>query len=429
MLISLNIDNLIYKFIVKWFCKLIGCYRTKIVLFLILRHLTDNMTYLDYNSTTPTDQRVVNSMIPVFNEKFGNPSSNSHDTGSIARDLVEEARLAVASVVGMKPFDVVFTSGATEANNMVFYGLSDQKQSLHILVGSTEHKSVLEPCRFLAEQGATVKKIPVSSNGIHDLVALEDMLSKDNIDLVSVMAANSETGVISSIKKIVDMAHTHNALVHCDATQAIGKISFDAKDLDIDLITFSSHKIYGPKGNGALVATRYARKQMRALLHGGGQENNMRSGTLNVPGIVGFGKACEIMINEGLTDMGRQEKLRDYFETKITQLIPDVVINGKDANRLPNTSNMRIKGALADAIIVNAKGIEIATGSACASSTMEPSHVLIEMGLNADAANESIRVSIGMQTTQQDVDIAINEINKATKYLRGIEAQIFEGRK
>ena len=380
------------------------------------------MPYLDYNSTTPTDQKVLDSMIPVFTENFGNPSSANHDTGRTAADLTNDARKSVADIVNMRPADVIFTSGATEANNMVFFGLSiNHQRSINILVGATEHKSVLEPCEFLAKRGTTMKKIPVKEDGTLNLVALDEALSHGNIDIISVMAANSETGVIHPIKEIVQRAHAYNVLVHCDATQAIGKIPFDAESLDIDFVTFSSHKIYGPKGSGALVATRQARKQIQGMLYGGGQENNMRSGTLNVPSIVGFGKACQIASNRMESDATLQQSIRDNFEERITKVISDVTINGKSARRLPNTSNIRIKGALADAVILHAKQIEISTGSACSSSAIEPSHVLVAMGLNADEANQCIRISIGRQTTQQDMDIAINEIVKSVQYVRGKE--------
>ncbi len=385
------------------------------------------MAYLDYNATTPPDRQVIDAMIPALEEKFGNPSSENHDTGRMAADLVDIARGFVAEIVGMKPADVIFTSGATEANNMAFFGLSaNSEKPLNILVCATEHKSVLEPCRLLARQSATVKEISVMPDGTINLDVLEKEISPDT-DIVSVMAANSETGVIHPISKVVELAHKYDVLVHCDATQAIGKIPFDAEELDIDFVTFSSHKIYGPKGCGALVAARDARKRLQGILYGGGQENNMRSGTLNVPGIVGFGKACEIASHRQETDYSSQQSLRDEFEAKITKSVPDITVNGKNAERLPNTSNIRIHGALADAIIVNAMEIEIATGSACTSATMEPSHVLTAMGLNTDEANESIRVSIGRQTTQNDIDIAVESIAKAVQFVRGKEAEIMEG--
>lgn len=380
------------------------------------------MTYLDYNATTPIDSMVLESMIPVFEKQFGNPSSENHDTGREASRLVETARASVANVVGMKPQDVIFTSGATEANNMVLWGhYLFKNMKLNILYSVTEHKSVLEPCKFLSSIGANITKIPVSSDGVLDLQILEQTLSDNPIDLVSVMAANSETGVINPVHAIADLVHKHGALMHCDATQAIGKIPFVTGE--IDMVTFSSHKIYGPKGCGALVASRDARKQIQGIMYGGGQENNFRSGTLNVPAIVGFGKACEIVMSKEIPDPSIQN-LRDYFEQNMKKEIPDIKINGDNANRLPNTSNIQIKGALADAIIVNAPGVEISTGSACTSSAIEPSHVLIAMGLDTDAANESIRISIGAHTTKSDLEIAIKSIAKAVQYIRGKEIEI-----
>ncbi len=384
--------------------------------------------YLDYNSTTPTDPLVVKSMIPVFEKQFGNPSSASHATGRNAKDLVDEARRSVADLVGMGPADVIFTSGATEANNMVLHGLSLNKQKPPcILVGATEHKSVLEPCNALSKQGAIIKTIPVGYNGTIDIRKLDKMLADNNVDLISVMVANSETGVINPIQLVVKHAHEFDVLVHCDATQAIGKIPFNMQEFEIDMVTFSSHKIYGPKGCGALVATRDARKQLQGIFQGGGQENNMRSGTLNVPGIVGFGVACEIVMNQLLSDIKFQKHLRNYFEEKIHELIPHIKVNGKESDRLPNTSNIRLIGALADAIIANAPEIEISTGSACTSFAMEPSHVLTAMGLNTDQANECIRISIGRNTTQQDMDIALDAIVRAAEFVREKESKVIEG--
>ena len=249
------------------------------------------------------------------------------------------------------------------------------------------------------------------------LSALDNALT-DDTDVVSVMAANSETGVINPIMEVARLAHGHGALFHCDATQAIGRIPFDAREMGIDMVTLSSHKIYGPKGAGALVATREARKRLAAVMHGGGQERDLRSGTHNVPAIVGFGMACGIATREGLRDAARQRELRDGFETELRLTVPGVTINGSGAERLPNTSSVRIAGALADAVIIRATGIEISTGSACSSSTMEPSHVLTAMGLDRDAADESIRVSIGRPTTKQDMDMAISEIANAAQSVR-----------
>ena len=380
------------------------------------------MTYLDYNATTPVDPRVLECMMRFFSEDFGNPSSTHHSSGATAADAVEEARKRVADVVGMGRSDVIFTSGATEANNLALAGLRRGiGRHIKILAGATEHKSVLETCRALTEDGSTFGMIPVYPDGTLNLESLESLLS-DNTDVVSVMAANSETGVIHPINEAVKIAHEHGALFHCDATQAVGKIPFNAYEHGIDMVTFSSHKIYGPKGCGALVANRDARKRLVGMIHGGGQEREMRSGTLNVPAIVGFGMACGIATTEGLTDMPRQQHVRDSFEKSLVNTISDVSINGKMVERIPNTSNFCIRGALADAVLTRTKHVEASTGSACSSSVMEPSHVLVAMGLDRTAADESMRVSVGRQTTIPDVELAVLDLEQAVNSIRKLEA-------
>ena len=377
------------------------------------------MTYLDYNATTPVDPIVVDSMMPFFTDTFGNPSSTHHDSGRTASHAVEEARKQVADSVGMNPSDVIFTSGATEANNLALAGLRmGIGRPINILAGATEHKSVLNTCR--ACDGSTFRIIPVLEDGTLDLLALEDML-QDSIDVVSVMAANSETGVVHPIMRISEIVHKHGALFHCDATQAVGKISFNASEYNIDMVTLSSHKIYGPKGCGALVASRDARKRLAGVIHGGGQEREMRSGTLNVPAIVGFGMACRIATTKGLMDAPRQQHIRDSFEKNLINAIPDVSINGRTAERIPNTSNFRIHGALADAVLTRTKHIEASTGSACSSSVMEPSHVLVAMGLDRTAADESMRVSVGRQTKISDVELAVSDLAQAVGSIKKLE--------
>ena len=370
------------------------------------------------------DPHVLESMRPFFSEDFGNPSSVHHASGAKAAEAVENARKRVADAVGMNTADVIFTSGATEANNLALTGLKrGMGRHLTIIAGATEHKSVLETCNVLAEGSSMFGTIPVNSDGTLNLESLESLLC-DDTDVVSVMAANSETGVMHPIEDAVKLAHEHGAIFHCDATQAIGRIPFDAGRLGIDMVTFSSHKIYGPKGCGALVATREARRKISDVMHGGGQERNMRSGTLNVPAIVGFGMACKVAMSEGIQDAGRQQHVRDTFEDEIRAKIPDVLINGIGAMRIPNTSNIRIRGALADAVITRLNATEVSTGSACSSSTIEPSHVLVAMGLDRIAADESLRISIGRQTTAEDTDLAVSEIAQAAASVRGIEAKV-----
>ena len=380
------------------------------------------MVYLDYNATTPVEGRVIDAMLPLFAEHFGNPSSVHHDQGRTAARIMEEARGKVADAVGMETHDVIFTSGATEANNLALAGMQrGMCRPIKVLAGATEHKSVIQTCRMLQEEGSSFATIPVFRNGTLDIVSLEDMMS-DSVDVVSVMAANSETGVINPVGIAADIVHRHGAALHCDATQAVGKIPFDAGEMGADMVTLSSHKIYGPKGCGALVATRDARRRMAAILHGGGQERELRSGTPNVPAIAGFGEACSIAATEGLADAGRQRGLRDMFETNLAVAVPDVSVNGLGAARLPNTSNIRIRGALADAVLTRVPSA-MSTGSACASGTMEPSHVLVAMGLDREAAGESIRVSVGRNTGERDIDMAVSELAKAASFVRRAEAR------
>lgn len=384
---------------------------------------TISMAYLDYNASTPLDPRVLEEMIPSLTKQFGNPAS-VHDSGRVAANMVETSRDRIAKSLRCNSHEVIFTSGATESNNMVMFGLRNEPSyEQMVLVGATEHKSVLGACKHLVEDGIKVTTIPVTSDGIIDLSKFVDMMNK-NVDLVSVMAANSETGVIQPIDEIAKIVHEYDALLHCDAVQAIGKIPFDVSKLDVDILSMSSHKIYGPKGCGALVVTNKARKKLTSMIHGGGQENNMRSGTLNVPGIVGLGKACEIAACEGLEDATRQKSLRDRFEKNIMSSIEDITVNGGNADRLPNTSNIRAAGAIADAVLVNANAIEASTGSACTSSSIEPSHVLTAMGLDRTAADESIRISIGRPTTVQDIELAVSNLVNAIEFVRKKETQI-----
>ena len=383
------------------------------------------MAYLDYNATTPVDGRVVDVMMPLFTDNFGNPSSG-HRSGRAAAQAVEEARGKVARAVGMGASDVIFTSGATEANNLALAGMRrGLGRPIIVLAGATEHKSVLQTCASLSDGGSEFGAVPVRPDGTADIGAMESMLADhdDSIDIVSLMAANSETGVVHDIGEAARLAHDHGALLHCDAVQAVGKISFDAGRLGADMVTISSHKVYGPKGCGALIATRDARRRIAAILHGGGQERDLRSGTPNVPAIAGFGEACRIAVADGLADAPRQRRLRDMFERAISNAIPNVSVNGAAATRLPNTSNVRLHGALADAVMARTQSIDVSTGSACSSNTMEPSHVLVAMGLDRTAADESIRVSVGRDTTASDIEAAVPDIAEAVKSIRAIEGR------
>lgn len=377
--------------------------------------------YLDYNATTPIEPRVLDVMMSALSAEFGNPAS-IHATGQRAAAMVERAREQVASAVGMAPSDVVFTSGATEANNLALAWIGLDLNHA-VLYGSAEHKSVIETCLRMGERGSDCRPIPVTSDGIVEPGVVGKMLDgAPNAALVSVAVANSETGVINPVYEIAKVVHNAGALFHCDATQALGKIPFDAGAACIDIVTISSHKIYGPKGCGALVASRDARKMVRPTMHGGGQERGLRSGTHNVPGIAGFGRACELAVSEGTGDAARQRSIRDRFEAKVAAA-GNVTVNGEAAPRLPNTSNIRMAGALADAVLVNARGVEISSGSACSSSAMEPSHVLTAMGLSRDAADESIRISFGRPSKAEDADAAAAAIADAARFVRTKESE------
>ena len=380
--------------------------------------------YLDYNAATPVDQRVVDVMNKMHTEHFANPSS-AHDEGTDVADMLDQAREDLALTVGCSAMDVFFTSGATEANNLILYSFG--KYMLHdcrILYGATEHRSVIEPCLDMFRRDMiSIMPIPVGLDGTISPKALKAFLKDYPADLVSIMMANSETGVINPIRELAQVAHDAGAYLHSDITQAVGKIPVSIMDLGIDAATCSSHKMYGPKGCGALIATRPIRKTLHASILGGGQEANVRSGTENTPAIVGFGKACELIRLEDSRISEKIMMLRDNFESRMKKAVPDITINGETAERLPNTSNIRIKGVLADAVITNAKNIAISSGSACSSSAMGPSHVLLAMGLDETAADECIRVSIGKQNTMRDIQKAVEEIAKAAELARSVNSK------
>ncbi len=383
------------------------------------------MVYLDYNATTPVDKTVIDSMMSAFDKDFANPSS-PHESGMFATDMIDDARENVAILIGANSGDVIFTSGATEANNMIISSLGlDLENNHRVLYGTTEHKSVIEPCIHMGRFGLETLPVPVNPNGTINFDELNTALEYET-DLVSVMLANSETGVINPIKEISKIVHDAGAILHSDITQAAGKIPVDIHDLGIDIATLSSHKMYGPKGVGALVASRHMRKNLTPLIYGGGQENGLRSGTQNVPGIIGFGVACAVSYKKMPEESVKMLVLRDNFESKIKNVIPNVTVNGDTAERLPNTSNIRIHGAQADAVLVNTKDIEISSGSACTSNTMEPSHVLTAMGLDRTAADESIRISLGRYTAPQDIDTAVADIAQAAEFVREKEDAITE---
>jgi cysteine desulfurase len=373
--------------------------------------------YLDNNATTPMDPRVLEEMLPYFVNKFGNAASRTHAFGWEAEEAVDIAREQVAQLIGAHPQEIVFTSGATESNNLVIKGLSENSgvAKSHIVTVSTEHKAVLDTCRRIENKGGTVSCLPVTTSGLVDLTALEQAITKQTI-LVSVMFANNETGIIQPIREIAEIAKKHRILFFTDATQAVGKIPVDVQAQGIDLMSFSAHKMYGPKGVGALyVGKKNPAVDIAAQIDGGGHERNMRSGTLNVPGIVGFGKACELCYNEMTHETLRLRTLRDHFESQMIQL-KDTIVNGSEAPRLPHATNISFLNIDGEKMIFEAgSDVAFSRSSACTSATLEPSYVLKAMGLSDSQIHNSFRFSLGRFSSQRQVDHAIHVISRIVK--------------
>ncbi|MFC6593155.1 cysteine desulfurase family protein [Deinococcus lacus] len=371
--------------------------------------------YLDYNATTPCDSRVLEVMLPYFTEQFGNPSSSTHQVGRWAADAVEQAREWVAGLFGASPKDVIFTSGATESNNLALYGIARAalragNPRRQIISLRTEHKAVLEPLDDLALQGFEVQYAPVDAYGQVDLTALAALISEDTL-LVSIQAANSEIGTLQPLADIGMLTRAAGAIFHTDATQAVGRIPLNWQGLPIDLLSLSSHKIYGPKGAGALLARRIVRQGLLTpLARGGGQEGKLRAGTQNVPALVGFGYACELMAQEGLAEAERQRTLRDSFEQRLKAALPQVSFNGHPTERLPNTSSITVPGVEADALLMNLPRLSLSLGSACNSGAIEPSYVLTEVGLSRDLAASTFRLSLGKYSEAEALAEAIEDL-------------------
>lgn len=370
--------------------------------------------YFDYNATSPLDPRVLEKMLPYFTEHFGNASSKLHAYGWMAEEAVKEARSEVAGLINCDPSELIFTSGATESINLAIKGVfkAYQKKGNHIILVRSEHKAVLDCCESLTKQGAELSYLNVDREGRIDLNELKNAF-KDNTILVCVMLANNETGVIQDIAQVSEITHSKNAILLSDATQAIGKIRVDVQELGIDLMPLSAHKFYGPKGAGALYVRR---KNPRVALvvqqEGGGHENGLRSGTLNVPGIVGLGAAC-VLAEEELWDDGiHLSRLRTKLEQSLLEL-GNVFVNGSQKHRLPNVSNLCFSGIKAAQLITKLPDLAFSTGSACSSALPEPSHVLKAMGLDDAAAYASARFCLGKYTTEEEVDFCISKISTA----------------
>lgn len=374
----------------------------------------NEILYLDYNSTTPIDPRVLEAMLPYLQENFANPSSNHHFGQSI-NEKVKRARKQIANFIKAEPNELIFTSGATEAINIAIKGIAESYsfERNHIVTVSTEHKAVLNTCKDLETKGFEVTYLPVQSNGRIDLIELEKAIRLDTI-LVSVMYVNNETGVIQPIKEIATMAHDKGALFMTDATQAMGKIEVDVNGLNIDLLCFSGHKMYAPKGIGALYVNQRGNKiRLKPQIYGGGHENGLRSGTLNVPGIIALAKACEIISEEMIENQKVITELRDTLECELLKL-PNTTLNGDFSNRINNTTNICFKGQSANIIIGRSKNIAASNGSACSSSSIEPSHVLKAMGLSGDDSFSSLRFSLGKYNSIKDIETLIFRIKQLT---------------
>jgi cysteine desulfurase len=373
------------------------------------------MIYADYNATTPLDPEVRAAMNEALDMTFGNPSS-IHSAGQAARRLVDRARAQVAWLIGASPDEIIFTSGGTEADNLAVLGVAEAATARGIVTSAVEHKAVLDPCTYLQTKGHTVTFLPVDRDGRIDLAALEATV-KTNVGLVSLMLANNDTGTIQPVAQTAHAAKACGALVHTDAVQAAGKLPIDVNVLGVSLLSFSSHKIHGPKGAGALFVRRGVR--LAPLVHGGRQERTLRPGTENVPAIVGFGKACELARERLDADARRMAELRDHFELQILVRVPGTRVNG-GSQRLPNTTNIAFPRFDGEAITINLDmlGMAVSTGAACSSADKTPSHVLLAMGQTAAEARSSVRFSFGRDTSDEEIDRATNLVVQAVKILR-----------
>lgn len=379
--------------------------------------------YLDNNATTKIDSRVLNAMMRFLTEDFANASS-THTFGARVYEAVKHARVQVAGLLGCETNEIIFTSGATEAINLAIKGVAEshKKKGKHIVTALTEHPAVLDTCAYLESTGYEISLLPVDNDGILDLKTLKQSLRPDTV-LVSVMLINNETGVIQPIKEIADIAHSNGAFFMTDATQAVGKMTINVNELGIDLMSFSGHKVYGPKGIGGLYvrSKRPNKVKLIPLLHGGGHERGFRSGTMNVPGIVGLGKAVEIAQREMEGDAKRISVLRNELEKELLK-IENTTLNGHPEKRLYNTSSICFKGADADAMIIGLEYFALSNGSACSSTSVEPSHVLKAMGISDDDAFSTLRFSLGKFNTQDEITKTIKAVKETVKSLRSMNS-------
>jgi cysteine desulfurase len=376
--------------------------------------------YMDNHATTPLDPRVLDAMLPYFREKFGNAASRSHPFGWEAEQAVEKARKQIADLIGATPKEIVFTSGATESDNLAIKGVAEMyaERGNHIITVATEHKAVLDTCKRLGKHGANVTFLPVRGDGLIDLDALRAAITDQTV-LISVMHANNEIGVLQPIREIGRIARERGVLFHTDATQSVGKVPVNVNDDNIDLMSLSGHKIYGPKGVGALYVRRKSpRVQLTAQMDGGGHERGMRSGTLNVAGIVGMGEAGAICQAEMAEESARLAALRDRLKDRLYAGLDEIYINGSIEQRLPNNLNVSFAYVEGESLLMGIHDVAVSSGSACTSATLEPSYVLRALGVAEDLAHTSIRFGLGRFNTQEEVDYVAGRVIEVVKKLR-----------
>ena len=381
--------------------------------------------YMDHHATTPMDPRVLETMLPYFTEHFGNAASIDHEYGAEAGQAVETARQQIARLINAKPDEIIFTSGATESNNLAILGAAEQyaDQGDHIITCVTEHPAVLDPCRYLESKGWRVTYLPVDQYGLVDPDTMRQEITPQTV-LISIMMANNEIGTIAPVEKIGRIAREHDVLFHTDATQAVGKIPVDVEAMSIDMLSMSAHKMYGPKGVGAIyVRKRRPRVRLAEQIHGGGHERGMRSGTLNVPGIVGLGKAVELCEKEMFTEAERLRELRDRLWSGLQEELEDVELNGHPYQRLPHNLSVAIPGVESRSLLVQLKQeVSLSTGSACTTAKVEPSHVILALGHGEERAHCSLRFGLGRESTEADVEFSTKGVVKAKYRLRRVTA-------
>lgn len=364
--------------------------------------------YLDYAATTPVDEQVLEVMLPYFTQHFGNPGSSQHPFGWVATEAIAEARRSIATCIGANEKEIIFTSGATEAINLALKGVigANIKENKHVITVTTEHKAALEVCKSLESSGVEVSYLPVNPDGNINFDLLQAAINENTI-LISFLWGNNETGVIHPVKDLVRFAHEAGILIHFDATQALGKIPINVQYSEIDLLSFSSHKVYGPKGVGALFIKKGT--PITAQQNGGGQERSIRGGTLNVSGITGFSKACELA-SANIESNDRIRELRDLLEQSLREKLPEITINGENSERLPHISSISFPSVDGEEFLMRLNKVAVSNGSACNSAATEPSHVLKAMGLSDELAYASIRFSLGKLTTAEEIHTAVNHV-------------------